>query len=169
MASRGRASSSSSSSSRVGARWPPAGQWQLGREWKPPAGTAPRGVPRSAPNEDVTPSFSAVRRGCDARDALRSAVRSGQALWGLANPLQESSCSLFQIPSLNWLIQAGRSVWWVRQRADTGAAAGEGRPSLQGRDRERLVLPLPCQTSACSPGSLLSKPCAVLGHFPCSF
>lgn len=113
--------------------------------------------------------FSAVRRGCNARDALRSAVGSGRALQGLANPLQESSCGLFQIPSLNWLIRAGRSVWRGRQGADTCTAVGEGRLSLQGSDEERLVLPLPSQTSACSPESLSSKSSAVLGCFPCSF
>lgn len=113
--------------------------------------------------------FSAVCHVCDARDALRSAVRPGQALQGLANPLQESSCGLFQIHSLNWLIRAGRSVWRGWQRADTCAAVGEGWLPLRGSDEERLVLPLPSQTSACSPESLLSKSCAVLGHFPCSF
>lgn len=113
--------------------------------------------------------LSAVRRGCDARDALRSAVGSGQALRGHANPPQESSCGLFQIPSLNWLIRAGRSVWRGRQHADTCAAVGEGRLLLQGSDEERLVLPLPSQTSASSPASLPSKPWAVLGRFPMQF
>lgn len=88
----------------AGAGMEPSGWHRSPRSAAPPAVLSVGAQQRRDP-------FSAVRHACDARDALRSAVRSGQALRGLANPLQQSSYSLFQIPSLNWLIRAGRSVW----------------------------------------------------------
>lgn len=108
---------------------------------------------------------SAVLCSCDARDALRSAFRSGQALQALANPLQESSCGLFRRRSWNWLIRAGGPVW----RRCRMCALGEGRLPPRGSDRAAASAVPSRASSACSPESFSSKSSAVLGHFPCSF
>lgn len=102
--------------------------------------------------------FSAVCCSCGARDALRSAFRSGQALQALANPLQESSCGLFRLRGLSWLIRAGGPVWrrWHMCCSGWRSAAAQGRDKAAGTVTKlpSPARPLPAALKASPPNPL---------------